>query len=440
LNSYKDGEYDLDGPVGVLDDTTVSVKTQTRGGDICGGTERRNGNVQTLAAWISSTRRAAAGPILRWFAALGVALVGLAVLTSPSASATTSLVGTFELAPGNCSGAAPSGSYFRMVTPNGSNASGPYFTNGNSSCSDQTYTPLTPGSDGGLLTGGYQAQPSPDFDSSGNSLSGRIMAPSVFEGVKFGVATDATDPQTADSVPPPSVVANGSTLSGNLSSWGVGWNNQYFNQGAPKPDGTLPGNTTAVTGTYDSATGAYELQWSSLIVGGPFNGFTGLWILAGTFEPAASTTTTTTAPPTTPTTAAPSGAKTTGGASTSAAPGSTTAAKTTAGGTTSTGSGSGNTSAAKTTTTTTRAGGTTTTTSATGSGTASQAKTDSGSHKTAVALSSTRSSGGSGGSGSSTWLIVLIVVVVLAAAAALGFWRIRQRRGLAEPPVEGAAP
>jgi hypothetical protein len=30
--------------------------------------------------------------------------------------------------------------------------------------------------------------------------------------------------------------------------------------------------------------GAYVLEGSSQIVGGPFNGFTGIWHLAGTFE------------------------------------------------------------------------------------------------------------------------------------------------------------
>src|SRR5207244_9158562 len=60
------------------------------------------------------------------------------------------------------------------------------------------------------------------------------------------------------------------------------WNKQYFNQGAPKPGASRP----TVTGTYNARTGAFVLQWTSLIKGGAFNGFTGLWHLQGTFRPA----------------------------------------------------------------------------------------------------------------------------------------------------------
>jgi hypothetical protein len=39
-----------------------------------------------------------------------------------------------------------------------------------------------------------------------------------------------------------------------------------------------------VAGTL-SPGGRYTLEWKSLIVGGPFNGFTGRWHLEGTFVP-----------------------------------------------------------------------------------------------------------------------------------------------------------
>jgi hypothetical protein len=38
-------------------------------------------------------------------------------------------------------------------------------------------------------------------------------------------------------------------------------------------------------GTYDRSIHAYSLEWTSHIDGGPFNGFTGMWHLEGTFEP-----------------------------------------------------------------------------------------------------------------------------------------------------------
>jgi hypothetical protein len=133
------------------------------------------------------------------------------------------------------------------------------------------------------------------------------------------------------------VRADGGKLSGDLAAFDATWNKQAFNQGSPKPDGSRPGNTGAVSGTYDAATGAYSLTWTSQIVGGPFNSFTGYWHLEGTFVPK-SRPATAGATPSTATTAAPTaaGGGTTGPApdgetaapATPAAPGKTTGAKT----------------------------------------------------------------------------------------------------------------
>ncbi|HET6963955.1 MAG TPA: hypothetical protein VFH58_04225 [Acidimicrobiales bacterium] len=201
--------------------------------------------------------------------------------TSSSSGGGTVLTGTFKITAGSCSGGI-SGSWFRMLTPTG----GPV-SNSNSPCSDQTYTPLTPGTDGGLVTGGYQPDPSPAFDGAGNGLARRIFQPAKFYGVEFSVATDPTDPQTGAAVAAPSISSSGGNLSGDLRAITVSWNNQHFNQGAPKPDGTRPGKTSGPTGTYNPATGAYKITWASQIVGGPFNNFTGTWQIEGTFVPAA---------------------------------------------------------------------------------------------------------------------------------------------------------
>jgi hypothetical protein len=195
------------------------------------------------------------------------------------------LVGTFSVTAGSCCGGVASGTYLRMVLSGGSNSAGPYFSNSDSTCSDNTYTPLPPGTRGGLITGVYEPEPSPAFDASGNALSGQITAPVAFEGVKFATATNSVDPQTGQAVPAPNIEADGTTLSGNLEAFAVSWNNQQFNQGSPKPGGGSPGNTTPVTGTYNPSTGAYVLQWSSQVVGGPFNGFSAFWHLTGTFSP-----------------------------------------------------------------------------------------------------------------------------------------------------------
>ncbi|HVT78202.1 MAG TPA: hypothetical protein VHD87_14295, partial [Acidimicrobiales bacterium] len=222
---------------------------------------------------------------LRRAAVLLVAFAVILALPRPAGAETDDLVGSFRLTPGTCASGTPTGSYFRMVQPSGSVQNGPFVANGDSTCSDQTYTLVTPGSDGGFVTGAYQPTPSPAFDGSGNSLATRIVVPATFFGVQFGLSTDPTDRQTGKSVPPLSLRADASGhLSGDVRAWAATWNKQDFNQGAPKPDGSAPGLTTAAHGTYDASTGAFVLEWASTVVGGPFNDFTGVWHLTGTFR------------------------------------------------------------------------------------------------------------------------------------------------------------
>lgn len=224
-----------------------------------------------------------------FLAALVVTLltvVGWGIGPAAAAPAAGELVGTFRVTPGSCSGGA-SGSFFRMILPTG-NQQGPWVDNGDSTCADNTYTLLSPGTDGGLRTGSHQPAPSPGFDDQGNSLAARVIRPVTFFGVKFAASTNPTDLQTGTATPAPVVRVEGGRLVGDLSSFDATWNKQAFNQGSPKPDGSRPGNTTAVTGSYDAASGAYTLTWTSQIVGGPFNNFTGLWHLEGTFVPSGS--------------------------------------------------------------------------------------------------------------------------------------------------------
>jgi hypothetical protein len=190
------------------------------------------------------------------------------------------LVGVFKITGGTClSAGVTSGSYFRMIEPGGV-----YVANASSTCGDTTYTPLLPGKSGGLSTKAYQPNPNPAFDSSGNGLAKKITAPQAFEGVNFAVSTNATEPQTGLATKVPSITDKGGALKGQINAFSVAWNNQDFNQGSPKPDGTHPGSTSGPTGTYNASTKAFVLQWESEIVGGPFNGFTGEWYLVGTFS------------------------------------------------------------------------------------------------------------------------------------------------------------
>ena len=90
-----------------------------------------------------------------------------------------------------------------------------------------------------------------------------ILAPANFTGIKFGLVTVGTAP---------SITASGGRLSGQLTGFTAQWNKLSFKQGA------------TVTGTYNAQTHAYVLTWSSRISGGPFNGFTGIWHLQGTYQ------------------------------------------------------------------------------------------------------------------------------------------------------------
>ena len=187
------------------------------------------------------------------------------------------LIGIFSIDPASCEEDDVAGSYFRMIQPEGDPEEGPFVPNGDTICSDPTYTALAPGTDGGLIAGSFQPAPDPPFDEDGNGLSEAITEPTLFFGVGFSVATD-----TEGNVP--TIVAADGVLSGDLSAWTAYYGDLIFLQGSPYPDGSLPGLTTEVSGTIDPETGEYVLEWSSQIEGGAFNEFTGVWHLEGTFE------------------------------------------------------------------------------------------------------------------------------------------------------------
>ena len=241
------------------------------------------------------------------------------------------LQGLFRLTAAACSGAQVSGSYFRMIQPGGSAASGPFLQNNSSTCADKSYTDLAPGKDGGLSTATYQPQANPPFDAANGGVSDRITLPKEFFGAKFATATNQTDPQTNLATALPLVLHDGNgKLSGDLRAFAATYQGQHFNQGAPKPDGSMPGATTLPTGTYDAGTKKFAIEWTSTIVGGPFNNFTGKWHFEGTFEPAVR------AAPASPAKTAPAGAAPSANSSTgtssatrpaSAQPGSTKATK-----------------------------------------------------------------------------------------------------------------
>jgi hypothetical protein len=220
---------------------------------------------------------------------VGIAVAALAgcsssATTTSTTSGSQALTGTFHLTPGSDTGGVVSGSYFQMVSPGGTIANGPFFSNPDSTSANKAYTLLTPGTDGGLISGTYQPNPNPPFDAAGNALAAAIVEPTKFTAIEFGLSTNATDPQTGKPTPVPTISVKDGKLSGQIEAWSASWNKLSFNQGSPKPDGTSPGLTAAVSGTYNASTHAFVITWASQVVGGPFNGFTGSWHLQGTYS------------------------------------------------------------------------------------------------------------------------------------------------------------
>jgi hypothetical protein len=216
--------------------------------------------------------------------------LGATQLASDPANGATggrqSLVGTFKLKAGSCVGSAVTGTYFQMIYPGGTVASGKFFDNPDSTCANKAYTLALPGAQGGFVTGKYQPNPTPAFNTQGGALANGIVQPQVFSAIDFSIATDKVDPQTGLTVPPPAISVKKGKLSGQVEAWSASWNKLYFNQGSPKPNGTRPGLTKALSGTYNSKTHTFVITWASAVVGGPFNGFTGYWHVTGTFSPA----------------------------------------------------------------------------------------------------------------------------------------------------------
>jgi hypothetical protein len=201
-----------------------------------------------------------------------------------STTAPSPMIGLFRFKPGAYANSVVTGSNIKLVLAGGTRENGPFFPNPSSKAT--TTTLLAPGTDGGLRTGAFQPAPTPAFNATGDALANRIIAPQRFAFVQYSAQTSPIDPQTGATVPRPSIsVTPDGKLSGQLQAFSAQWNKQNFNVGSPKPDGSLPGLTSPVSGTYDAETKAFTLEWTSQIVGGAFNNFSAVWHFEGTFEP-----------------------------------------------------------------------------------------------------------------------------------------------------------
>ncbi len=209
------------------------------------------------------------------------ALAAAALIGAPSQAASArALNGTFKLAPGKFSDGKARGTYFRMITGR-SGGRTQYLSNPDSRSRDKSYTLGRAGRDGGLATGRFQSHPDPVFDGKGNARANRIIRPEPYTAIRFSVATLKKDPQTKKSSAVTSATVNGRRITLRVPGFTAEWNDQYFNQGAPKPDGS----GSPASGAYNPKTRHFVITWTSKISGGPFNGFSGFWHLEGTFSP-----------------------------------------------------------------------------------------------------------------------------------------------------------
>jgi hypothetical protein len=218
-----------------------------------------------------------------------LALVATLTLDSAGASAKEpiALKGTFKLTPGTCNPVTltVSGSYFRLIFPKGNTNTGFFFQNSSSLCFDRGVTTLSPGTQGGLSTASYQPGPPRSFTGHGDARARAIIRPVRFAATDLSLSTQPIDPQTRRSVPIPVIIDTGGKLTGRTQAVSVAWNDDFINQGSPKPSGKRPGLTLRVHGTLNARTHRFSLTWTSLIVGGPFTGFIGYWHFIGVFVP-----------------------------------------------------------------------------------------------------------------------------------------------------------
>jgi hypothetical protein len=150
--------------------------------------------------------------MMRILGLMGALIVSLTVVASDTESGgatpltgVTNLVGTFGISAGRCAATGPpTGSYLEIEVE------GTPVPNAGSSCNDAagSFTPLTQGRQG-LVTGTYQPDPVPTFDSSGNSEASAIVHPVRFLTNTLGLATTCAN--QANDPTPTGGCASGST-------------------------------------------------------------------------------------------------------------------------------------------------------------------------------------------------------------------------------------
>lgn len=147
---------------------------------------------------------------------------------------------------------------------------------------------INPGAFSNMTIGGFDGSPSESVSITEEGYS--LLSIATFQFSTFGpVAVYTTDTDVNNnSYAAPSGDISGSNLTLDLGSWSAFWNGNSYNQGSSSdlaPDSfcvvSSGACSTAIITTYDSATGAFNASWSSVILGGGFDGQVGNWSIDG---------------------------------------------------------------------------------------------------------------------------------------------------------------
>jgi ABC-type amino acid transport substrate-binding protein len=185
---------------------------------------------------------------------------------SAKAAAPTRLIGLFKLTPGHCTTAQakPTGSYLIAISAAENHA----VTNKQGGCADPAYTPLTPGTDGGLITGGFQTEPKPAFDAERNATATRIVKPVAFGRFRFGMSTNPRDEQDAPggepAFPAPVALDTDGALAIDLRSLVLTYAGRSHSTCKQSYGlGCWELGSKSASGTYDAATHQFVIDWFS---------------------------------------------------------------------------------------------------------------------------------------------------------------------------------
>jgi hypothetical protein len=218
-----------------------------------------------------------------------------ALLAATTAASATTLKGTITLTTGADS-SPYAGSWVRLYqTADGPSNPAGYFVNPSSPAADQSYTPLVNGTQGVTLKTIIPLA-SPAFDGSGNSLTNTLLTPEPFAGVNFSAYVPKNTAKKAKFGKKGLVLeiakdknATDPITSADFTGWTIAWggDSNYATPGStPDVDGgNLTGSVTWTNPKKHKLGGTIALTWSSPISEPPFQAYTAVWQLQGTYTP-----------------------------------------------------------------------------------------------------------------------------------------------------------